>query len=356
MVVSSSQLAMSSAQAIAGRNINDASGPKKADRKQEAKDDKVAHGSVTDKFESSSSSVRHISSVGNDERNSDSNGDNLDSERDTHSLGLKEIQNDTSQPGQETLIVQSIFKQIIGEEFTINIKDYTPISSNEKTGVLSWFNSKNFRNAYGMEYGDQSFFYEFETNRFEFESIINTSDGEQVKFKLNFDLTREFVIEYDFKDKFIDAVNNESLSLFVDRFSGELTNTRFEFEIFVTDDEFPFTGKGKGQIAFDLLRLGNSTDEYDLETGISDNEILDYKRAEQDIPFYFKNNPSEEKDSIVLKYIKQKALSGIYDNQRNIDSIIPQFPYLNPLNRAKNIKDLSQKLEGSDNVRLDQKI
>ena len=155
------------------------------------------------------------------------------------------------------------------------------------------------RQGYGVEYDYHESYYESEKVSFSAKGVINTADGEEIKFNMKFRLRREFMVERNISARFGDAVRlKDPLIINFGGTSAQLTSRRFKFDIDSDGnaDQVPFVGANSGFLAIDRNhdgKINNGSELFGPKTGKGFAELAEYDEDH--------NNWIDENDSIYSK-------------------------------------------------------
>ena len=154
------------------------------------------------------------------------------------------------------------------------------------------------RQGWGLEYNLRETHYEKQTMSFSAGGVVKTSDGREIKFNLDLNLSREFSSNLNLSVRAGDAVKVDPLVVNFGNASASLTNEKYWFDIDAdgTDDQISFVGNGSGFLAFDINDDGIINDGSELFGPQSGNGFSDL--SEYDID---NNGWIDENDDIYSK-------------------------------------------------------
>lgn len=121
------------------------------------------------------------------------------------------------------------------------------------------------REGWGLVYHYEESHYEAEATSFSAQGVIKTTDGREIGFNLNLQMSREFLQQENIDIRAGDALKDP----LVINFSGnaaELTDTSFSFDLNVDgkEDQVAFVGAGSGFLVLDKNRDGVVNDGSEL--------------------------------------------------------------------------------------------
>lgn len=114
------------------------------------------------------------------------------------------------------------------------------------------------RAGYGIEYDRDVIHEEFESLSFSAEGMIRTQDGQEIRFKLDMQVARQYREESHVSMRAGDAVRKDPLVLNFDGLAAQLTDQRFSFDLLGDGRStlLPMLAKGSGYLAFDRNENG----------------------------------------------------------------------------------------------------
>ncbi|MBD3181759.1 hypothetical protein GF312_05670 [Candidatus Poribacteria bacterium] len=202
-------------------------------------------------------------------------------------------------------------------------------------------NQQELKPEFGLDYNFQHTIYESEKTNFSAKGIINTSDGKQISFELDLELSREFLQQQNIN---ISAGNSPKLTdPLVINFEGkaaELTDAKFNFDLNIDgkDEQISFVSPGSGFLTIDKNndgKINNGSELFGPKTGKGFEELAQYdsdgnKWIDENDPIYndlriwSKNGGGKDN----LFSLKQKGIEAVYLGN--------QITYFN-LNNRQNI-------------------
>lgn len=134
--------------------------------------------------------------------------------------------------------------------------------------------------GWGIDYSHETVYEEQETVSFDASGIIRTSDGEELKFSLRLEMSREFVERNSLRIRAGDALR-DPLVINFDGTAVQLKDRTFGFDIDADglDESLPRLSAGKGYLAIDLDNDGaidNGAELFGPSTGNGFRELSAY--------------------------------------------------------------------------------
>ena len=120
--------------------------------------------------------------------------------------------------------------------------------------------------GWGVEYDYHESYYEAEKTTFLAEGVIRTKDGQEIGFKLDLAMSREFVVERDVSVRLGDAQKKDPLVINFEGTAAQLSSARFSFDIDADGeaDNVCALGSGSGFLALDIDGDGRIDDGSEL--------------------------------------------------------------------------------------------
>lgn len=192
---------------------------------------------------------------------------------------------------------------------------------------------------WGLEYSKKVTHYESETLKFVAKGTIKTEDGQEIKFKLSYKLSREYFTETSTNVLAGNAALKDPLVINFDGDAAKLTDTKFKFDLDNdgAQDNIPFLQPGSGFLVFDKDNSGTVTNGSEIigtQTGDAYTELssLDSDRngwidkADESfdkLKVWSKDSEGNQKvDSLIQKniaalYLKNQLAMYQYKNSQN---------------------------------------
>jgi hypothetical protein len=127
-------------------------------------------------------------------------------------------------------------------------------------------NEGSGRAGFGVELDVRASYVEFERTRFEAQGVVQTADGQTIRFELEFSMERLYAESLDLQFRAGDARLKDPLVLDFAGPAAALSNTRFAFD-FDSDgqvEQIPMLAGGRGFLAFDRDNNGRIDDGREL--------------------------------------------------------------------------------------------
>ncbi len=152
--------------------------------------------------------------------------------------------------------------------------------------------------GWGISYDSHESYSEVQTASFASQGTIKTTDGQEINFSLNLEMSREYYQESNVSFRAGDAVQKDPLVINFNGSAAELTDTKFSFDLDVdgTEDNISFVRPGSGFLVFDKNQDGVVNDGSELfgpGTGNGFSELAAYDSDN--------NNWIDENDAIYDK-------------------------------------------------------
>ncbi|MDH4099728.1 MAG: VCBS repeat-containing protein [Nitrospirota bacterium] len=151
------------------------------------------------------------------------------------------------------------------------------------------------REGWGVRYDFHESYFEREEMTFKAQGVVKTTDGKEIKFDLQFTMTREFSQETNINFRAGDALKIDPLVINFDGNAAQLTDKKFAFDLNAdgTKDNISFVKAGSGFLALDLNKDGVINDGKELFGPQSGNGFTELAKYDQD-----HNNWIDEQDAV----------------------------------------------------------
>lgn len=108
--------------------------------------------------------------------------------------------------------------------------------------------------GWGLEYDLHEKYNESEQTAFAADGVVRTSDGRQINFSLNLEMSREFSSQHDVSIRAGDAVKVDPLVINFDASAAQLTSGKISFDLDAdgSNEDISFVAEGSGFLALDL--------------------------------------------------------------------------------------------------------
>ena len=200
---------------------------------------------------------------------------------------------------QKILILQKLLEALTGKKIRFFLPEKLEFKN---TGTNFNINSKNLssinlpqRQGWGMEYSSRETHYEREQISFASEGVIRTTDGREINFSVQLNMSREFFSQQNIQILAGDAVKIDPLVINFNGTAPELTDTKFSFDLDSdgNKDQISFVKPGSGFLALDLNNDGTINNGSELFGPNSGNGFGELAQYDDD-----GNNWIDENDSI----------------------------------------------------------
>lgn len=126
--------------------------------------------------------------------------------------------------------------------------------------------------GYGLAYDHYQSYYESESTSFSADGIIKTSDGQEIQFSVEINMSREFYIEHSDSLRLGDAKKVDPLVVNFAGNAADLGDTRFQFDIDADGraEQLALLKPGSGLLALDKNgdgRINNGSELFGAQTG-----------------------------------------------------------------------------------------
>jgi len=154
-----------------------------------------------------------------------------------------------------------------------------PDSSNGGNG-----NNRATPAGYGVEYDYQRSYTETETTTFSAQGVVKTSDGQEISFNLNLEMSRYYHEESSVRIRAGDAVKKDPLIVNFAGTAAQLTDQRFAFDLDADgkNDQIHLATGGSGFLAFDRNGDGKINDGSELFGPQSGNGFAELASFDED--------------------------------------------------------------------------
>ncbi len=227
------------------------------------------------------------------------------------------------------------------EEESLKLAPKQPGGQNSQNQVPAQLNS-----GWGLAYDCHESLYEYEKTSFSAEGVIKTSDGKEISFSLELNMSNEFIREQNISIRAGDAAKVDPLVINYNGLAAELTATKFNFDLDTdgTEEQIPFVNCGSGFLALDTNNDGVINDGRELFGPSTGNGFAELVAYDEDC-----NQWIDENDSIFhnLRIWSKDAQGHDYLvtlGQKGIGAV-----YLGHISTQFNIKNSENELLGQMN-------
>jgi hypothetical protein len=199
---------------------------------------------------------------------------------------------------QKILLLQKMLEAITGKKIKFILPERIELQG---TSAKLSFNSRNLniklpaKLGSGMEYNLQETHFEKEQMSYESQGIIKTSDGREINFSVQLDMSRQFASQQNIQIRAGDAVKIDPLVINFNGKAPELTDTKFSFDLDSdgSQDQISFLTQDSGFLALDLNNDGVINNGSELFGPNSGNGFAELSQYDSD-----GNNWIDENDPI----------------------------------------------------------
>ncbi len=223
-------------------------------------------------------------------------------------------------------LVEQMMQSLTGKKFKFYIMDKVKF---KKVGEQSEVNLKQGetvqpqRQGWGFEYNLRESYFEQEKMSFKSHGVIKTSDGREINFSVQMNMSREFAMHNHINIRAGDA----AIDPLVINFNGkaaELTETKFSFDLDADgiQDQISFVKPGSGFLALDLDGDGKVTDGRELFGPSTGNGFSELSAYDEDGNQWIDENDAiydklriwtkDEKGNDVLMALGQAGVGAIF--------------------------------------------
>jgi len=311
---------------------------------------KVWVGDKRPDFEGGSLSFAQLSSDLTDILDLSGKGKELQASR---SNGLSEVEDDSTileisdRDKQKLLMLQKMIEALTGKKIRFYSLDKVKLKKLPKAsaGQIRQENMQPARKqGWGLEYDYNEFNYESQKMSFQSEGIIKTTDGREINFLIQLNMSREFVSQQNISMRAGDAVAKDPLVINFNGAAPQLTDRKLSFDLDCdgSEEQISFLSPDSGFLALDLNSDGKINSGAELFGPVSGNGFNDLSKYDSDGNMWI-----DENDSIFDKLcIWTKDAEGndklFALGQKGIGAI-----YLGNVNTSFDMKNSANQLQGT---------
>lgn len=234
---------------------------------------------------------------------------------------------------QNMHVLEEMLSALTGKKIKFIVPEDIKLTGNSKP-VIRFINNISAADkgttGRGIEIKHEEFFSESESLSFSSSGIIKTSDGKQISFNVNLNLSREFVQKSSLEVRMGDARKVDPLIINYDGPSANIKTTRFDFDLNSDgiDESIPVIAEGSGFLCMDMNNDGIINNGRELFGPSSGNGFEQLSQYDEDGNLWIdENDPIYDKLKIWVKddngndklfALGQKGIGAIYLG--NIDS------------------------------------
>jgi hypothetical protein len=155
-------------------------------------------------------------------------------------------------------LLEKLFEQLTGKKFKFKLMQRMELKAENLECPESQSSDQTApartKSGWGLEYDLHEKYYESEQTTFEAQGVIRTSDGREINFSLELEMSREFVSQNDVSIRAGDAVKVDPLVINFAGAAAQLTSGKFSFDLDAdgSDEQISFVSAGSGFLALDL--------------------------------------------------------------------------------------------------------
>jgi hypothetical protein len=172
--------------------------------------------------------------------------------------------------------VKKILERLTGKKIKVGGLDFKGSALDTSAGAPLGFSSQARRthdqDSMGIAYNSREVHYESQTTRYSSKGIIQTTDGKEIRFSIDLQMSRQLVEEHTESFRAGEAALVDPLVINFNGVAGELTEGRYAFDINSdgSDENISFVGSGSGVLVLDLNKDGvvnNGTELFGPNSG-----------------------------------------------------------------------------------------
>lgn len=202
---------------------------------------------------------------------------------------------------QKIMILKTLLEKLTGKKFNFLIPK-TFNYNGEKASVTesNSGNGPGSPKGWGIEYDLRESYYQKESMSFSADGVVKTTDGREINFSVQLNMTKEFAYQNQISFRAGDAVKVDPLVVHFNTFNPNLTERKYEFDLDADGslDTISFVGPGSGFLALDLNGDGiinDGTELFGPQAGDGFSELAKYDEDG--------NGWIDENDSIYQKLV-----------------------------------------------------
>jgi hypothetical protein len=189
------------------------------------------------------------------------------------------------------LLLEKMLEQLTGKKFHLRLvrpADLKPDPRSEKALAALAHAGRNGRNGnapagFGIEYDRVEHFEEVEQTTFSSSGVVRTTDGKEIAFNLDLNLSRSFVAHNEAHLRIGDAVRKDPLVINFNGTAAQLTTDTISFDIDAdgSTENISFVSSGSGFLALDKNgdgRINNGSELFGPTTGDGFSELAAYDK------------------------------------------------------------------------------
>lgn len=183
-------------------------------------------------------------------------------------------------------VLEKVLEQLTGKEFHLKFvrpEDLKADPRVEKAAAELAGAGRNAPAGFGVEYDRVEHFEESEKTTFSSSGVVRTTDGKEIAFNVDLNLSRSFVAHNEEHLRIGDAVRKDPLVINFNGSAAQLTTDKFSFDL-DTDgsaEKISFVQPGSGFLALDKNsdgRINNGSELFGAKTGDGFGELAAYDK------------------------------------------------------------------------------
>lgn len=183
-------------------------------------------------------------------------------------------------------VLEKVLEQLTGKEFHLKFvrpEDLKADPRVEKAAAELAGAGRNAPAGFGVEYDRVEHFEESEKTTFSSSGVVRTTDGKEIAFNVDLNLSRSFVAHNEEHLRIGDAVRKDPLVINFNGTAAQLTTDKFSFDL-DTDgsaEKISFVQPGSGFLALDKNsdgRINNGSELFGAKTGDGFGELAAYDK------------------------------------------------------------------------------
>ncbi len=190
------------------------------------------------------------------------------------------------EPGEsdkrKILMLQKMLEALTGKKFKFILADTAKLEKTFKDSNVQIIRAQPLqRQGWGLEYELHEARYEKQQMSFAAQGVVKTSDGREINFSVNLNMSREFASRTDISLRAGDAVTVDPLVINLNNSAPGLTERKYSFDLDNdgTADQISFVTGGSGFLALDLNNdavINNGSELFGPQSGNGFDELAKY--------------------------------------------------------------------------------
>ena len=195
---------------------------------------------------------------------------------------------DAAEHDPRLLLIRQMVKMLTGQDIRIfsasELQTTTTVNLNITQEASSQASQAPERAGYGIEYDRHEVFTETEQTDFQAQGVIRTTDGKEISFKLDLQMSRQYQEESNFSLRAGDGRRKDTLVINFNGSSAQLQSQRFSFDLEGNGqkDQVALLGANSGYLALDLNHNGKIDSGKELFGVQSGNGFADLAKYDDD--------------------------------------------------------------------------